>query len=157
MTLQEYLAQRKPLTNTFFPAAGGSGRTVLISSYIWWTELIAHALTKLGCNVLVTEPWYLFFTDDQRFANFDDKYREWVAAIKKFNVQLVIGGNTTVMVPHVKTKELLHRAAGVPALNYWWDEPRAMPPMTRRGFSAADYLTCVRDPQTLNVFWDADV
>jgi hypothetical protein len=61
------------------------------------------------------------------------------------------------MVPHPKTNELLHRAAGVPAVNYWWDEPRSMPPMTRRGFTAADYLACVRDPMTLNVFWDADV
>src|SRR5688572_4400810 len=118
MTLSEYLGQRKPLANTFFPAPGGTGKpTVLISSYIWWTELIAHALTRLGCNVLVTEPWYLFFTDDRRFVNFDATYNQWIAAIKKYNVQLVIGGNTTVMVPHVKTKELLHRAAGVPLVN----------------------------------------
>src|SRR4051812_15727700 len=115
MTVLEYFSQRKPLTNKFF-ASPGSNRTVLISSYIWWTELIAHALLKLGCNVLVTEPWYLFFTDDQRFVNFDSTFHQWVAAIKKFKVQLIIGGNTTVMVPHPKTHELLHNAAGVPAV-----------------------------------------
>jgi hypothetical protein len=156
MTVFEYLAQRKPCTNKFFPCPG-SRRTVLISSYIWWTELIAHALTRLGCNVLVAEPWYSFFTDDQRFVNFDSIYHQWVQTVRKFNIQLIIGGNTTVMVPHVKTKEMLHRAANVPVVNYWWDEPRSMPPMTRRGFTAADYLACVRDPMTLNVFWDADV
>jgi spore maturation protein CgeB len=157
MTVFEFLSQRKPLTNKFFPSPGAK-RTVLVSSYIWWTELIAHALVKLGCNVLVAEPWYSFFLDDQRFINFDNVFNQWVQTIRKFNVQLVIGGNTTIMVPHPKTKELLHNAAGVPAINYWWDEPRSMPPMTRRpGYTAADYLACVRDPRTLNVLWDRDV
>jgi spore maturation protein CgeB len=154
----EFFARRQGQPNSFFPAAGGgSNRTVMISSYIWWTELIAFALTRLGYNVLVAEPWYLFFTDDQRFVNFDNLFHQWVQTLKKFNVQLVIGGNTTVMVPNPRTKELLHRAAGIPAVNYGWDEPRSMAPMTRRGLSASDYLACLRDERTLNVFWDADV
>jgi hypothetical protein len=157
MTVFEYFAQRQPGTNKFFPAPGGSNRTVLMTSYIWWTELIAHALTKLGCNVLVTQPWYSFFTEDAWYENFEKLYDEWIQTIRKFNVQLVIGGNTTAMVPHVKTRELLHRAAGVPVVNYWWDELRSMPPLTRRGLTAEEYLACVRDPMTLNVFWDADV
>ena len=152
----EFLAKRKPFTNEFFPVPGAT-RTVLISSYIWWTELIAYALIRQGCNVLVAEPWYLMWLDDRRFVNFDTLFNRWVAAVRKFKVQLIIGGNTTCMVPHPKTKELLHHAAGVPLVNYWWDEPRTMPPMTKRGLSAYDYLRALRDPRTLNVMWDADV
>src|SRR6185436_13373727 len=92
-----------------------------------------------------------------RFAAFDQAFDWWVRAVKQYNVQLVIGGNTTVMVAHPRTKELLHHVAGVPAVNFWWDEPRAMAPMTRRGISPVEYFDYLRDPQTLNVFWDADV
>ena len=88
---------------------------------------MAFALLRLGYNVLVAEPWYAFWTDDVRFGNFDAVWSQWVAALKQHNVQLVIGGNTTIMVPHPRTQELLHRAAGVPAVNFWWDESRARP------------------------------
>lgn len=158
MNVFEFFKDHPAGTNKLYAAPGGSNRTVLISSYIWWTELIAHALVRLGCNVLVAEPLFLFFTDDRRFEQFEEVYDFWVQSIRKYKVQLVIGGNTTVMVPHVKTKEMLHHAAGVPAVNYWWDEPRAMPPMTRKGYvSAGEYLEYLRDPRVLNVFWDADV
>src|SRR4051812_29093508 len=154
--ISDFLSRRKQFTNEYF-ACPGSCKTVLVSSYVWWTDFIAHALLKLGYNVLVAEPWYQFWLDDRQFANFDNVYNQWLKTLKKFNVQLVLGGNTTVMVPHPRTKELLHRAAGVPAVNYWWDEPRAMPPMTKRGLTAYDYLRAMRDPRTLNVFWDVDV
>lgn len=155
-TVFEFMAKRKRFTNEFFPTPG-STKTVLISSYIWWTELIAYALIRLGYNVLVAEPWYMMWIDDRRFVNFDTIYNQWVQTIKKFNVQLILGGNTTCIVPHPRTKQLLHNEAGVPLVNYWWDEPRAMPPLTKRGFSAHDYLSAVRDSRTLNVMWDADV
>ena len=105
LTLPEYLAERKGPRNKFFPASGGgsSNRTVMLSSYIWWTELIGFALTRLGCNVLMTEPWFCFYTDDARFAAFDQAFDWWVRAVKQYNVQLVIGGNTTVMVAHPRT------------------------------------------------------
>jgi hypothetical protein len=157
LTVAEFFKARKRYTNEFFEADPPSDKTVLVSSYIWWTDLIAHAVLKLGCNVLVAEPWYVFFLRDDRFANFEVAYDAWVQQIKRFKVQLVIGGNTTCMVPHIKTKQLLHNAAGVPLVNYWWDEPRVMALMTRRGFTAADYLNALRDDRTLNVFWDIDV
>ncbi len=154
--LSDFLARRKAFTNEYFTCPG-SKKTVLLSSYIWWTELMAYGLLRLGYNVLVAEPWYAMWIDDQRWANFDSIYTQWIAAIKKLNVQLVIGGNATISVPHPKTKELLHRAAGVPAVNFWWDEPRNMPPMTRRGMTADDHLAALKDDRTLNVFWDIDI
>lgn len=154
--IADFLSRRKQFTNEYF-ACPGSRKTVLVSSHTESTDLMAHALLKLGFNVLVAEPWFLFWLDDRQFANFDNQFNQWVKTLKKFNVQLVLGGNTTVMVPHPRTKELLHRAAGVPAVHYWWHEPRAMPPMTRRGLTAYDYLRALRDSRTLNVFWDVDV
>ncbi len=154
--LQDFLARRKPFTSEYF-ACPGSKKTVLISSYIWWTELMAYALLRLGYNVLVAEPWYAMWIDDVRWANFDSIYRQWVDVIRRLNVQLVIGGNSTISVPHPQTRELLHRAAGVPAISYWWDEPRNLPPMTRRGMTADDHLAALKDERTLNVFWDIDI
>ena len=155
-TVAEFIAKRKSFTNEFFPAPG-SRRTVLVSSDSHLTELLAFAIWKLGFNVLVAEPWSAFFADERRFVTLDNVFRRWVDTLRKFNVQLVIGGNATAMVPHPRTRELLHRAAGVPAVNYWYDEPRVMHPMTRLGYTAGDYLAGLRDPRTLNVFWDLDV
>ena len=155
-TASEFIARRKPPANEFFPSPG-SRRTVLLSSHAPWTELIAYALWKLGYNVLVAEPWSGFFGEDQRFLKLDNVFRRWVETLRKFNVQLVIGGDDTALLPHPKTKEPLHRAAGVPAVNYWAREPRATPAMSARGYTAADYLTALRDARTLNVFWDVDV
>ncbi len=155
-TVLEFLAQRKVGSNEFFPSPG-SRKTVLISSHDRQTELMAYALWLLGCNVLVAEPWSEFFGEDQRFVRLDNVFTRWVQMLRKFKVQLVIGANETAMVPHPQTKELLHRAAGVPAVNFWSADPRTMPPMTRRGYTASDYVTCLRDPRTVNVFWDVDV
>ena len=155
-TVAEFIAKRKGFTNEFFPAPG-SRRTVLVTSDGPLTERLAYATWKLGFNVLVAEPWSGFFEDERRFVTLDNVFRRWVETVRKFNVQLVIGGNATAIVPHPKTRELLHRAAGVPAVHYWHDEPRAMPAMTRRGYTAGDYLAGLRDPRTLNVFWDGDI
>jgi len=152
----EFLQKRKRYTNEYF-ASTGSKKTVLICSHVWWTELMAHALLKLGYNVLVAEPWYLLWLDDSKLLHADKIFSQWVQTLKKFGVQLVIGGNSTAVAPHPKTKELLHRAAGVPAVHYWWDEPRAIPPISRRGVSVYDYINALRDPRTLNVIWDGDV
>lgn len=158
MTVFEFLKSRPKLGNNLYLAPGGSNRTVMISSYIWWTELLAHALIKLGCNVLVAEPMFWFFSDSGRHAHFEQGFESWLKALREFKIQLIIGGNTTVMVPHMKSREMLHKVAGVPAVNFWWDEPRAMPPFARKGnFSAAEYLEYLRDPSLLNVFWDGDV
>ena len=154
--IADFLSRRKPLTNEFFTSPG-SRRTVLLCSHAGWTDHLAYALLKLGYNVLTAEPWDLFWTDDRRFVTFDNVYNRWVQTLRKFNVQLVIGVNATAMVPHPKTKELLHRAAGVPAVHYWCDEPRTLPPMTRRGLSAYDYLRRLRDGRTLNAVWDLNV
>ena len=152
----DFLSRRKVYTSEYF-ACAGSRKTVLISSYIWWTELMAYGLLRLGYNVLVAEPWYGMWVDERRWEKFDSVYRQWIEIIRKMNVQLVIGGNATLIVPHPRTGELLHRAAGVPAVNYWWDEPRNDPPMLRRGLTLEDHIRALKDDRTLNVFWDIDI
>ena len=155
-TVSEFIARRKPLANEFFPSPG-SRRTVLVASHAPWTELMAYAVWQLGFNVLVAEPWTRFFGGDERFVKLDNVFRGWTQTLRKFKVQLVIGGDDAALLPHPKTKEPLHQAAGVPAVNFWSREPRATPAMSRRGYTAGDYLTCLRDSRTLNVFWDLDV
>src|SRR3954466_2903334 len=86
--IADFLSRRKQFTNEYF-ACPGSRKTVLVSSHIEWTDLIAHALLKLGYNVLIAEPWSLLWLDDRRFANFDNLFNQWVKTLKKFNVQLV--------------------------------------------------------------------
>src|ERR1700744_3115509 len=103
--LSDFLARRKPYSTEYFPCPG-SRKTVLISSYIWWTELMAYALLRLGYNVVVAEPWYLLWIDEHRWNHFDAIYQQWIEVIRKLNVQLVIGGNATLLAPHPRTKEL---------------------------------------------------
>ena len=131
-TVAEFIAKRKAFTNEFFPAPG-SRQTVLVTSDGPLTELLAYSAWKLGCSVLVAEPWSAFFEDERRFVTLDNVFRRWTDTLRKFNIQLVIGGNATAMVPHPKSRELLHRAAGVPAVNYWHADPRTMPAITRVG------------------------
>src|SRR5688572_19847798 len=112
MTVLDFFARRKRFGNEYFPCPGGR-KTVLVTSHAWWTELIAHALLRCGCNVLVAEPWSQFWTDNRRWVTFDAVFNQWVQTIRKFNVQLVIGADDAAMVPHARTRELLHRRAGV--------------------------------------------
>jgi hypothetical protein len=156
-TVFDYLARRKPLTNEFFPCPG-SRKTVLVTSSAWWMEHVAYGLLKLGYNVLAAEPWSLFWTDRQRQINFDTVFNQWVQAVRKFGVQLVLGDNSTALVRHPRNRELLHRAAGVPLVNWWCDDPRALPVgMADRGHSPHDYLAALRDGRVLNALWDLDV
>jgi hypothetical protein len=97
------------------------------------------------------------YTDDQRFANFDSLWNSWIEQIKRHRVQAILGGNSGAIVVHPRTGELLHRAANVPVIHYWWDEFRTRPPMTKRGVTLQQYLDALRDERTINAVWDLDV
>ncbi|CAN5519072.1 hypothetical protein BH10PLA1_BH10PLA1_18840 [soil metagenome] len=142
---------------TFNAIGGTSTNTILLSSHIWWTDLMAFALLSLGYNVHITPPWYVFWNSDKVYDDFDRNFVEQVREIKRLNVKLIIGGNSTAFVPHKNTGELIHRAAGVPIVHFWWDAPRVAPPMCKRDISLRTYIDAMRDPQTLNVIWDIDV
>jgi hypothetical protein len=161
MKIAEFFAQRKLGENQFFECPAGhpkrKGRTVLVTSHIYWTDLIGLSLLRMGYDVLFAAPWYLFWTSDALWGNFDALFAEWVNIIKQHKVACIVGGNTTAMVIHPKTGEPLHRAAGVPVVHYWWDEPRTSPPMSQRGISLRQYVGLIKDERTLNVVWDADV
>jgi hypothetical protein len=157
MQLAQFMANRKQGTNQYFGASGGNGKTVLVSSHIYWTDLIGLALLRLGYNVILGLPWYGFWVDESWNKDFDNQFGLWVKMLKEQKVVCVIGGNTTAMVPNPKTGEGLHRAAGVPVVHYWWDQPRTAPPMARRGVSLKEYVAQLKDERTLNVIWDIDV
>ena len=142
-----------------FNAIGAaSNRTVMFSSHIWWTDLMAYSLLKLGYNVVLAQPWYAIWGNDENFNRFDVLYSDILATIRKYNVKLLIGGNSTAMLSHPKTHVPIHRAAGIPAVHYWWDAPRVMPEMmAKRGLTLRDYVGTLRDEQTLNCIWDIDV
>jgi hypothetical protein len=155
-TLAEFQRQRRPQTNQFFPSPG-SNRTILITSHIWWVDMIALAFWRAGFNVLLAEPWYLMYTDDQRFKNFDQLWSSWLEQIKKLNVQAILGGNSSAIVVHPRSGNLLHNAANAPVIHYWWDEFRTRPPMHKRGITLEQYLGALCDDRTLNAVWDLDV
>ena len=156
MTFQEFLGQRNGQLNQFFPHPNAKG-TVLVSSHIWWTEQIALAVYNLGYNLLIHFPFYFLYTDEAAWNNFDGLWDQIRHNIKEFKVDLILAGNSTAMAPHPKTHEMLHDAAGIPVVNYWWDEPRATPPFASRGSSPQDYLAMLKNPRSLNVIWDIDV
>jgi hypothetical protein len=157
MQIGQFFANRKPGTNQYFAAPGGNGKCVLVSSHIYWTDLMGLALLRLGYDVIFAVPWFGFWTDENWWRDFDNQFSMWVNTLRERKVICVIGGNTTVMVPHPRTKEPLHRAAGVAAVNFWWDQPRTAPPMARRGISLVDYVALLKDERSLNVIWDMDV
>ncbi len=156
MTFQEFLGQRNGQLNQFFPHPQAKG-TVLVSSHIWWTEQIALAVYNLGYNLLIHFPFYFLYTDEAAWNNFDGLWDQIRHNIKEFKVDLILAGNSTAMAPHPKTHEMLHDAAGIPVVNYWWDEPRATPPFASRGSSPQEYLAMLTNPRALNVIWDIDV
>ncbi len=119
--------------------------------------MIGLALLRLGYNVILSLPWYGFWIDDNWYRDFENQFALWVKMLRDQKVACVIGGNTTAMVRNPKSGEMLHRAAGIPVVHYWWDEPRAAPPMARRGVSLVDYVAMLKDEKTLNVIWDVDV
>jgi len=129
----------------------------MLCSHIWWTDQIALAFLNAGYNVLVHAPLYILYTDDLAWARFDELWENILTVMKRVKVELIIAGNAAGMAPHPRTGELLHNAANVPMVHYWWDEPRATPPFARRCFGPDDYLRVMSDPRTLNLIWDQDV
>src|SRR5580692_1813545 len=99
LSLQEFFQKRQSAANYIFNTPGAT-RTILVSSHIWWVDLIALALVRLGYNVLVAEPFYFLYTLDDRWNNFDALYNQWLGYIKQLKIDLIIGGNTTAMTPH---------------------------------------------------------
>ncbi len=98
-----------------------------------------------------------FWLDPDTFADFDNAFRLQLKLIRDHKVKLIIGGNSTAMLPHKTHGDLIHHVAGVPIVHYWWDAPRVAPPMCHKGFGLQDYIATLRDPQTLNLVWDIDV
>ena len=157
MTVFDFLARRDMGAVQVFPGTGPAPRTVMISSHIWWTELIAYAVWRLGHTVVAVPPWYSLYVSDAAFAQFDAQWDACLDVIRQTRPDVILGGNSTAMVVHPRTGDLLHRAAGVPLVNYWWDEPRCDQPMHRRGLTLKQYVAALADERTLNVVWDVDV
>lgn len=156
MTIYQFLQHRQMGQNQRFDYPG-SKRTVLICSHIWWTEQIAYSLLKQGCNVLVATPWYGLYSNDVLWQQGGQWFDNWVKMIQDQKVDLAIGGNAAAMVLHPTTGQPLHQAAGIPLVNYWWDEPRVPPPMAQRGYDFKTYLAALKDDRTLNAIWDVDI
>jgi hypothetical protein len=156
MTLAEFSAKRRQHDTQFFECPGAA-RTVMVCSHIWWSDHLALAFYNAGFNVLISMPFYLLYTNEEAFKDFDRYWNEILDGIKQFKVGLIIGGNTCAMAPHPKSGQMLHDAVGLPVVNFWWDEPRTTPPFARRGVTPDDYLRCLRNDRTLNVIWDLDV
>jgi len=156
MTYPEFSARRRPHETQYFECPGAK-RTIMVCSHIWWSDQLALAVLNAGYNVLISIPFYLLYTSDEGWNLFDTYWHEILAGMRKIDVSLIIGGNTCAMAPHPKTGEMLHDAAGVPVVHYWWDEPRGYPPLAGRGFTSDDYLRFMRNERTLNVIWDVDV
>ncbi|MGN6367716.1 MAG: glycosyltransferase family protein [Phycisphaerae bacterium] len=155
LSFQNFLQQRRPFQLQFFPAENAT-HTIAIASYIWWTDHIGFSLLNAGYNVLFCIPLYLLYSDPQASATFNKVWDDLLLASKKANVSLLIGGNTSALCPHRDTGQLLHNAANIPVVHYWWDEPRTNPHYASH-FSPDDYLAHLRDPRTLNCIWDLDV
>lgn len=155
-TVHEFLKQRQIGQNQQFNNPG-SKFTIVLCSHIWWTELMAYSLLKLGYSVLIAHPWYWNYVHDTRWDMASDLFDAWVKIIREQNVRLAIGGNAAAIFLHPKTGEPIHQAAGIPLVNYWWDDPRVTPPMAQRGVPLESYFDCLRDNRTLNAIWDIDV
>ncbi len=160
LTWPAFLQQRIPNTLQFFPAPGAT-RTVMVCSHIWWTEQIAFAFLNSGLNVLLHPPLYLLYTSDETFQKFDEHWDTIIATMRRANVEILLGGNTSAMAVHPRTGEMIHDAAGVDKkirlINWWWDEPRARPPLANAGISPQQYIDLLANPNTTNAIWDLDV
>ena len=154
-TIHDFLAARKPDTNQFFPSPG-SRLTVLVCGDGTTASEIAHAFLRNGCSVLATPAWSSYFADERRFVTVRAGYGKWLAVLRKHRVGLVIGLDDAAILPHPVDRQLLHRAAGIPAIHLWLRSPLTTPAMSRLGFSLHDYLGFLRDAQTLNVLPDSD-
>ncbi len=61
---------RNPLGFQFLPCQA-SRCTVMVSSHIWWVDLIACARHRVGCSVLVTPPLYRLYTEEAAWPSFE--------------------------------------------------------------------------------------
>jgi spore maturation protein CgeB len=165
-TWQDFLAHRKQGELQYYPCPGAT-RTVAVCSHIWWTEQIACTFHAAGFNVLLFFPFYALYTERAVAGQFDAGWHTLLNLLRHWNVDLILGGNSSAMLAHPVTGKLLHEEARrdggpIPVVNWWWDEPRTKPPLAAftdgpTGFTPADYLRFLADPHTLNAVWDRDV
>jgi hypothetical protein len=170
LSWQDFQAQRKPWSVQYFPQPGAT-RTAMVCSHIWWTEQIALAVLNCGCNLLLYPPLYTLYTDDGARAQFDTIWDKVLAHIQSAKVDVLLGGNTSAMLVHPRTGEMLHDAARtrpggrpITLLNWWWDEPRSRPPLAQpdpagahNTLSPAEYIQLLANDHTVNAIWDIDV
>jgi len=161
LTWSEFLKRRQWMALQLFSNTGAT-RTIMVCSHIWWTEQIALALFNAGYNVLFHPPFYLYYTEEAAWNQFDAHWLNIRQTIRDHKVSLILGGNSCGILVHPKTGELVHHNAGaegrsVPVVSWWWDEVRNRPPCARAGISPADFLKILADPDTLNAIWDLDV
>ena len=164
MTWAEFLRQRKAFgTQLFRCPAGERAPTVMLSSHIWWTEQIGLAILNAGYNVLFYAPLYLLYTDKKGWERFEALWKEILGIMRQTKVDVVVGGNTTAMLVHPGTRELLHEAASaeagrqIPLVNWWWDEVRNRPPLERAGISPGEFVAMLGRGSVVNAIWDLDV
>jgi len=162
MTWPEFLAQRTGNPGAQLFRVPGATRTIMVCSHIWWTEQIGFAFLQSGFNVLMHPPLYTLYTDPNAFPKFDELWQGILANIHAVKVDYLLGGNTSAMLVHPGTGELLHHAAHaqgrpVTLINWWWDEPRTRPPLARAGISPAAFVRLLNDAATVNAIWDIDV
>ena len=161
LSWSEFVKQRQWTKLQLFPNAGAT-KTVMVCSHIWWTEQIALAIYNAGYNVLFAPPFYLMYTDELSWQQFDSHWKDTRETLRRHDVSLIVGGNTCAILVNPKTGELVHHQAGadgrtIPIVNWWWDELRTRPPFAREGISPDDFLKILADPHTVNAIWDVDV
>ncbi len=163
MTLSwsEFLARRDRQNIQYFPYPGAT-RTVMVCSHIWWTEQIALAFHNCGYNLLLHPPLYLAYTDETAFAELEQVWPQILHTMQTAKVDYLVGGNTSALLVHPYTGELLHEAARaqgrpVTLINWWWDEVRTRPPLARAGVGPAGFVKLLANEHTVNAIWDIDV
>lgn len=152
----DYRKQRDTLSIQLFTTPGAK-RTIAISPHIWWMDMMAVSLMNMGYNVLVMCRLYAPYVDNQMWEKFDEFWDNLVKALRENKAEMLIAGNASGLLVHPRTGELLHQAAGIPMVHYWWDELRHDPPQARKGMTPEQYLAFLKEERTLNVIWDLDV
>lgn len=134
----------------------GADRTIMISRHIWWCDCMAHGFYQQGFNVLLSPAFYLYYNPDDN-NKFDAVWDSLIAEARKYNVDMILGGNTTAILHHPRTGEMFHEALDVPLINWWWDEPRKMRYFGDHGMRQSEYIKMLKSPMMLNVFQDKDI
>ncbi len=162
ITWQEFLARRAGGSGVQLFSVPGATRTVMVCSHIWWTEQIACAFVQRGFNVLMHPPLYTLYTDPAAVPRFEELWQNILTHIHAAKVDYFFGGNTSAMLVHPRTGQLLHTAAReqgrpVTLINWWWDEVRTRPPLAAAGVGPAGFVRMLNDPNAINAIWDRDV